>query len=93
MTTDTVGPIELAWAATDSEDRPTGVPEGWKRVEGVSGYVSGGGTIHETYTNGVDVVMLGDPGREDESHNCDEMGCLWNHVLVRLRDTFVEVTR
>jgi len=40
------------------------------------------------HTNGKEIVILGDPGdgedSEDENaHNCDAMGCCWEHVLFR----------
>jgi len=63
----------------------TGIPEGWVKVEGLTGYMSGA-TIREVFSNGRDIVICGDPGEEGD-HNCDEMGCGWDHVLVRLSDT------
>jgi hypothetical protein len=44
-------------------------PDGWKRVE--------------VYTNGAALVVCGKPDSDDESHNCDEMGCgsVGPHVL------------
>jgi hypothetical protein len=32
-----------------------------------------------------DVIILGQPEEEDESHDCDYMGCGWSHVLIRAR--------
>jgi hypothetical protein len=62
----------------------TGIPEGWSRVDGVTGYLHGG-EITSVYTNGRSVVILGDPD-EDGGHNCDQMECGQSHVLVRLFD-------
>jgi hypothetical protein len=39
------------------------------------------------WTNGVRIVITGEPGNGDErdpeyeAHNCDFMGCGWDHVL------------
>ncbi len=40
------------------------------------------------YTNGAEVIVTGSPPDEDddpkyELHNCDAMGCGWEHVLLR----------
>jgi hypothetical protein len=41
------------------------------------------------YTNGKNVVLTGDPTSEDdpeaEIHDCDFMGCRWEHVLSILK--------
>ncbi len=37
--------------------------------------------INRTETS---IILTGDPNNEDESHNCDAMGCLQEHVLYRL---------
>jgi hypothetical protein len=46
-----------------------GIPEGYSRVQ--------------VYTNGAVVVVCGAPDSDDESHDCDEMGCgsVGPHVL------------
>lgn len=46
-------------------------PEGYYRLMGA-----------EVYSNGKYLVILGDPDPEDDSHNCDAMGCCtMSHVL------------
>ena len=64
-------------------------PAGFEKVENVTGYMSGA-KITRLETNGRDVVILGEVDPEDQTHNCDQMGCGWEHVLVRLFDTTEE---
>lgn len=35
------------------------------------------------YTNDEFVFILGDVDDDDESHDCDDNGCGWEHVLAR----------
>lgn len=46
------------------------VPAGYQRVD--------------AYSDGKVLILLGSPDSNDESHNCDEMGCgSMDHVLYR----------
>lgn len=49
------------------------------------------GKPHEAFTNGKHTVVLGTPLDESEDpkcelHDCDLMGCGWNHVLARVEN-------
>ena len=39
-------------------------------------------TVYQTATQ---IVIVGDPEDEEDSHNCDAMGCGREHVLYRLK--------
>lgn len=39
----------------------------------------------EVWVAAGEVIVLGDPAEEDESHNCDAMGCGFWHVVARWR--------
>jgi hypothetical protein len=43
--------------------------------------------VTEVWVDGADVIILGEPDSDDESHNCDEMGCGQCHVIARGRLT------
>ena len=50
------------------------IPQGYQRLS--------------AYTNGTEVIVTGPPPSEDddpecEIHNCDQMGCNWEHALLR----------
>lgn len=39
----------------------------------------------EAYTNGEVIVILGEPPHDDESHDCDFLGCgTFSHVIARI---------
>lgn len=39
----------------------------------------------EAYTNGEVIVVLGEPAHDDESHDCDFLGCAtFSHVVARI---------
>ena len=45
-----------------------------------------GAIRRECYETATEIIVLGQPESEDESHNCDAMGCsTLNHVLYRFR--------
>jgi hypothetical protein len=49
-------------------------PEGYREIKNVS----------NVFVSDVDIVITGYPEEDDESHNCDEMGCSSvSHVLFR----------
>lgn len=48
-----------------------GIPKGWVKIE--------------AYSNGKEIVVLGEVDENDEEHNCDEMGCRWDHVIHRFK--------
>ena len=57
----------------------TNIPKGYKEIK-----------VNDLrlYTNGVNVVISGEPPESDETelaHNCDDMGCGWEHVLMSFR--------
>jgi hypothetical protein len=62
------------------------VPAGYVRVELPPGAPVG---AREAYCNGATLVITGEPANGDvdapeyEQHNCDVMGCRWDHVLER----------
>ena len=48
----------------------------------------GGGSVREkldveVYRTATEIVILGIPEEDDETHNCDAMGCARDHVLYR----------
>lgn len=50
------------------------IPEGFKEISNVDG----------VYVSDDEIVITGIPDEDDESHNCDEMGCgSLSHVLFR----------
>jgi hypothetical protein len=54
------------------------IPDGFKELK-ISGL--------KLYSNGKDVVICGEPPEEKDdpdstAHNCDDMGCNWEHVLL-----------
>lgn len=53
----------------------------------VSGYTMPKGAIlRECYETETEIVVCGTPDHNDESHDCDEMGCSsTSHVLYRFR--------
>lgn len=59
-----------------------GIRDGWFKCPA---YGTG---FAEVYTNGTQIVVLGEPPEppdgEDLLHNCDQMGCGWDHVLIRI---------
>lgn len=64
------------------------IPADWERVEGVA-ISCDSGEVTGIYTNGKQVVVTGDPYKDPDGdtnlhHDCDAMGCNWDHVLVRL---------
>ena len=66
------------------KDLPTGIPEGFTQLRDVNVYVK---PIPESDRH--IIIITGDPpeekeGVEDDLHNCDYMGCGWEHVLYRL---------
>jgi hypothetical protein len=62
----------------------TGIPDGWQKVQGFGGYTSDG-NVTAVFTDGRQVVLLGEPS-EESGHNCDTMGCGWDHVLCRISE-------
>lgn len=43
---------------------------------------------YEVFINGDDLIILGDPPEnedEEAGHNCDVMGCGWDHVIARCK--------
>lgn len=58
------------------EDAATGTPKGSVKLESF-----GDGEI---WLKDGWVIVLGQP-QEGDGHNCDQMGCGWNHVLVRAK--------
>jgi len=45
-----------------------------------------GATIRECYETEKEIIVCGCPETDDESHNCDAMGCTTvNHVLYRFK--------
>lgn len=58
-----------------------------------------GETIVGFVVTSSDIAVLGEPANrvsekdkiEDNEHNCDEMGCGWNHVLARIHGNIVSV--
>lgn len=53
----------------------------------VSGWtIPKGAILRECYETDTEIVVCGMPRNDDESHNCDEMGCSSvSHVLYRFR--------
>ena len=48
--------------------------------------VPAGTKLAECYETDKEYIILGQPDSDDESHNCDAMGCgTMSHVLVRVR--------
>ena len=45
-------------------------------------FIPEGYTPIEAYENGEEIIILGTP--EDESHNCDDMGCGTCHITYRI---------
>ena len=54
-----------------------GTPEGFECVARF--------TVGSIYVGKGQVVVLGMPKSDDESHNCDAMGCGQDHVVYRAR--------
>lgn len=54
-------------------------------VEVDEGELPKGGEFVEAYKTDKEIIVLGEPETDDESHNCDEMGCgtFGPHVLYR----------
>ena len=54
-------------------------PIGFAKIEGAT----------EVFIGNGEIVVVGDPPRyeneADDPHNCDAMGCRWNHVLYRAK--------
>jgi hypothetical protein len=52
-----------------------GVPDGYRVLPAT------------VYTDGTHIVVCAEPSRlfgdDEESHNCDAMGCRWEHVVLR----------
>ena len=49
------------------------VLDGYKRLD-----------VYEVFSDGARIVVLGRPD-EASDHNCDRMGCGWDHVIVRAK--------
>jgi len=53
---------------------PKGVPAGFRQIQA------------NVYTNGNEIVVTCHPDaicKDEGWHNCDEMGCRWEHVVLR----------
>lgn len=59
-------------------------PTGYTRELGLRVLCSG--LAYEVWTSATEIVVIGAPSHDDEGHNCDEMGCGQEHVLVRIRE-------
>jgi len=47
-------------------------------------FIPEGAELVECYKTNTEIIVCGYPNPDDESHNCDEMGCgSLNHVLYR----------
>lgn len=57
------------------------------RSRTINGYVRSDAEPYELWIKKLDgrtrFVLLGIPKRDDESHNCDAMGCGFDHVILR----------
>jgi hypothetical protein len=57
------------------------------------GFVELPGEYARVYTNGKEIVYVGTPPEEEEDpnceiHDCDAMGCNWEHVIFRAKPKF-----
>jgi hypothetical protein len=37
------------------------------------------------YESDTEIIIIGQPNEDDDSHNCDQMGCGWDHVMQRIK--------
>ena len=59
--------------------------EEWCEVRVRKDCVPKGARLVEAYVSAGEIIVMGQPAKEDEPHNCDALGCgTLSHVLYRL---------
>lgn len=59
--------------------------EEWVEIRVRRDFIPKGAKLVEAYLTPREVIVMGWPGEDDETHNCDAMGCgTLSHVLYRL---------
>lgn len=62
---------EESYVEADGSER---IPAGYRELKGITG----------VFVSDDEIVVTGEPDEDDESHNCDEMGCSSvSHVIFR----------